>query len=399
MGNKIPGPVCEIKSSGNIINNRGPFDGTPTQSVVKIKPTPGVSGMGPDAMAKAEAQKDTKSAEVINAEKELDLLRRLYGTMKNSKNTKAYFSIDKKDQKKWVFDATAYINDRSSFFGSTKAYEKYKDEAKKELDADKEKLRAYIDPPKSIRNKHTDWRDGQEVFYCWVKKKFEKDNGTGTEYAKIIKAQQSDKLKKALETVKADYGKSFRTGGFNPRPQKRPGGVYLLGTISEHAVGNAIDIDATQNAQIDSKKWKHILAFTAKTVNRKDLKSKWKSKDASKAKMVYDAFKGVSDEWVEKLNKLLKELKAEEDKKRKAADTKTTVAVGKPATKSPAVKKDPLDVVIENDENLKKIGKAWVKKWKDGFLNMQWALVKELHEEGFNWGAVFSTPDLHHFEL
>jgi hypothetical protein len=26
-------------------------------------------------------------------------------------------------------------------------------------------------------------------------------------------------------------------------------------------------------------------------------------------------------------------------------------------------------------------------------------LVKELHEEGFVWGATFSHPDLHHFEL
>lgn len=69
------------------------------------------------------------------------------------------------------------------------------------------------------------------------------------------------------------------------------------------------------------------------------------------------------------------------------------------AAAKPAPKVDYLDQVIEADENLKKLTKSWVKKWKDGFFSLEWAVVKELHEEGFAWGVYFDPPDLHHFEL
>lgn len=398
---RVPGPLGVSDHSGNVIQTRSPLKGTRVaQAGGTLQKKPGPIGIKNQVSAKTAAKTETKSTETKNAEKELDLLRRLYGIMKDSKNKKAYFHRDKKNKKKWVYDTDAYIKYRKSFFGSTKDYENYKKEAKKDLDADKEKLRRYIDPPKTVREKHKDWKDGQEVFYAWVKKKFEKDNGTKTAYAKIIKTQKSEKLKKALATVKKDYGKSFKSGGFNPRPQKRPGGIYLLGTISEHAVGNAIDIDATKNAQISSRKWKYILAYTGKKVSTSDLKTKWKSKSTAKAKEVYDAIKAVNDEWVSKLDKSVKKLKEEEQKKAKAAaELKSVGAAGKAAGKTAGKKVDYLAKVVAGDNNLKKIGKAWVQQWKGGFLNLEWALVKELHEEGLIWGAAFSTPDLHHFEF
>lgn len=395
---RVPGPLGVSDHSGSVILNRNPLKGTlVARAGGTPKKKPGPIGIENKASAKTAAKTETKSAETKNAEKELDLLRRLYGIMKDSKNNKAYFHRKKK---KWVYDTDAYIKDRKSFFGSTKDYEDYKKEAKKDLDDDNEKLRRFIDPPKSVRKKHKDWKDGQEVFYAWVKKKFEKDNGTKVAYSKIIKAQKSEKLKKALAAVKKDYGKSFKAGGFNPRPQKRPGGVYLLGTISEHAVGNAIDINPTENAQISSQKWKYILAYTGKKVSTSDLKTKWKSKSSAKAKEVYDAIKAVNDEWISKLDKSVKKLEEEEQKKAKAAvKLKSVGAAGKAAGKSTGKKVDYLDKVIAGDNNLKKIGKVWIKKWKGGFLKLEWALVKELHEEDLIWGATFSTPDLHHFEF
>jgi len=388
---RIPGSLGLSMQRGQMIPHRGPLCGfLPFSAADTPAVTPGPTGINDKAAAKAngktEAKKDAKTTEEKNAETELDLLRRLYGTMKNSSNTKAYFSKVKKDKKTvWVYDTKEYIKDRKAFFGSTKDYEDYKKKANEDLDADNEKLRRYVDPPKAVRKKHVDWKNGQAVFYAWVKKKFEKDHGTKSEYSKIIKAQKSDKLKKALATVKKDYGKSFASGGFNPRPIKRPGGIYLLGTISEHAVGNAIDIESTKNPQIDTWRWNRIVAYTGKKASRSDLRTKWKSKDQKRAKEAYDAVKALNDEWVSKLEKAVKKL--EEDAKKKAGAPKA------------APKVDYLDRVIDADENLKRLKKQWVKKWKDGFFSLEWALVKELHEEAFDWGVHFNPPDLHHFEL
>lgn len=44
----------------------------------------------------------------------------------------------------------------------------------------------------------------------------------------------------------------FEAGGFNARPMKTPGG-YRLATLSDHALGIAIDIDTRRNAQIETR--------------------------------------------------------------------------------------------------------------------------------------------------
>lgn len=54
--------------------------------------------------------------------------------------------------------------------------------------------------------------------------------------------------------------------------------------------------------------------------------------------------------------------------------------------------KRPEDVVFAKHRNLK--------KWLGGFFTLEWALVKQLHDNGFIWGATFrNAVDLHHFEL
>lgn len=383
----------------------------PAKGVVSAKPTsapsdtPGPTGVSDEAAQAAKVKADTRSTETKNAEKELDLLRRLYSRVKNKSATKSYFSHKTvKKKKAWIYETDEYIKDRKDFFGSTKKYEDYKKKAKEELDEDKGKLRKYIEPQVSVRNKHSDWKDAQDIFYSWVKKAYDKKAGDKADFAKVIKAQMSEKLKKALDQVKSDYEKSFKAGGFNPRPQKMSG-AYRLGTISEHAVGNAIDIEAAKNPQVESWRWKRIQSYTGKKANPSDLKAKWKSKDEKKAKEAYDAFKAVNDEWVSKLSKAGK--KREEDVAKKTAAAKAAASKSdsaeatakKAEAPKPAAKVDHLRAVIDADENLKNIGANWVTKWKDGFLTLEWNLVKELHEEGFAWGALFSSPDLHHFEL
>lgn len=63
------------------------------------------------------------------------------------------------------------------------------------------------------------------------------------------------------------------------------------------------------------------------------------------------------------------------------------------------VTKGAVDAVIKATPDLQKVGARFVEKYRNGFFDLPWALVKELHEEQFLWGATFKRVDLHHFEL
>ena len=200
----------------------------------------------------------------------------------------------------------------------------------------------------------------------------------------------SEKLKTALAKVKVDYGKNFQYGGFNPRPMKRDG--YRLGTISDHGMGTAVDVESSRNAHIDTPIWLAIQAFTGKTLAHATAQIKWKTAP----KELVDTYKAINDEFVKRLAKAASDA---EEAARKAAEAPGASEAAK--AKALAVKKDPLAAAIEGNESLKKIGAALVRKWsKDGgFFNLQWELIKEFHEEGFLWGGTFEHPDLHHFQL
>ncbi len=245
-------------------------------------------------------------------------------------------------------------------------------------------------PPLGDRKSLGDWEKAQDVFYAWVRKAYHNKLGKSVDIPKLIKSQMSEKLKKALEQVKLDYGKSFQSGGFNPRPMKLNG--YRLGTISEHAIGTAIDIESAKNAHIKTAEWQHILKFTGKSMNHAARQSKWKSKP----KELFDHFQEVNDEFVKKLKKEMADVVADAKKKAETADAEKKNQAEK---EYKAISGDPMGAVIKKDANLKKIGKTFLNRWKGGFLHLPWKLVKELHEEEFLWGATFSHPDLHHFEL
>lgn len=346
-------------------------------------------------------------AELIDAEnneKELKLLQEVFGVL--SKGGKAYRRLEKKGKKKakLVDDVDAYVKDRDAFFGSATEYKKYKETAVGELEADKGKLRNLIEPNLAARKGMKNWKDAQNIFYAWVRRSYEQhpDVPKGSDIAKIIKSHSSESLKKALDQVRVDYGKPFQAGGFNPRPMKLAG-KYRLGTLSEHAIGNAIDIDAEKNAQITAAMWGHILKFTGKSLDHAARKSKWKADP----KGLYDSMVGVNDEFVKKLNESVQKAekaakdaaeKAAKEAAEKAAAAKAPPGAAKPEAK-PAAPADPLDTAIAASEDLKKIDRKFLVTWRNGFLSLEWALVKELQEEGFTWGATFTDPDLHHFEL
>jgi hypothetical protein len=57
------------------------------------------------------------------------------------------------------------------------------------------------------------------------------------------------------------------------------------------------------------------------------------------------------------------------------------------------------DAVLKEDPHLSQMSKKFITRWQNGFFDLPWALVKELHEEKLVWGAVFDRVDLHHFQL
>ena len=57
-------------------------------------------------------------------------------------------------------------------------------------------------------------------------------------------------------------GITIHAGGFNPRPKKDAAKKIRLGTLSEHATGNAVDIDDEHNLIVSNEAWAFILATT-----------------------------------------------------------------------------------------------------------------------------------------
>ena len=361
--------------------------------------TPGPTGTHGDLgaivvepVAKAEAV--AKEVTVVKEdENELKLLREVYGVVKNTK-ARTYVYRDRK--RKWHYRVKEYVKDRDAFFGSAEAYKTYLDKAREELDADKSKLRRLIEPNKKVRKKRPNWKKAQDVFYSWVRKAYENKLGEKVDIPKLIKAGMSEKLQKALKRVRVDFGKEFKRGGFNPRPMKLAG--YRLGTLSDHAIGTAADIESAKNAHIKTKVWNNILKYTGKSLSHATRKSQWKSKP----KELHKSIKEINDEFVSKLDKAVKEA---EEAIKKAEKAKAASELPKPAGakvkrgKKKAKKPTPLEVAIAKDATLRSIGAGFLKRWRKGFFSLPWSLVKEFHEEGFLWGGTFSHPDLHHFQL
>jgi hypothetical protein len=330
--------------------------------------TPGVWGINDEADFAASPPPPPKS----DAARELEVLRKVYGSVTGANSRSAYRHKDPVT-KKLVDNVDEYVMDRTSYFGGE--YESFRAEALAELEANPV-LRKLIEPPPEARKKHPDiWEEAQTTFYAWVRRgmllAFEKAGKKDVSVPATILGGMTEDLKKQLAKVRAQYKGDFKAGGFNPRPMKGAGG-YRLGTISEHALGLAVDIDHTKNAHIQvAARWNAILSVAnVAAINRT---ATWKTTP----KDLYDHIKAANDGF----------LKAVADGLKKAASEKKE---GKEATA----------FMLASDPRLKTIGESFINEWgSKGFFNMEWELVKAFHDAGFRWGAVFGTVDIHHFEM
>jgi hypothetical protein len=285
-----------------------------------------------------------------------------------------------------------YVDYRNEYFGSEAAYSKFAAESDKELEETKWNKKGTW----GLKNVVEFTGEAQKVFYRWVRKAYIKKRGDDTDVPAIIRAQMAPELVEALKKVKDAYKKDFKAGGFNPRPVKY-NGFYRLGTLSDHAVGTAADIDDKTNPQLTIPQWAFIEKLTGKKVDRRA--SRWENNPQALWKDIRD----ISDLFVKAVAARVKEIETERAAKKAALATLTSAAAvsGPPSTGFPAAavmaaaktaERDPLDVVFE--------GQPALKTYKAGFFTLEWELVEQLHAFDFLWGATFpDNVDLHHFQL
>ena len=226
----------------------------------------------------------------------------------------------------------------------------------------------------SLRKSGVRWQDAQVIFYAWTRKGYEKalaaEGRTDANIPDLIRAGQTEQLKLALKHVKHEYKPEFSAGGFNARPMKLSG-KYRLGTLSDHALGTAVDINDGQNAQLTKQQWEVVVAFTGDTTVASDStrKSMWKNSP----QQLVEAIQTISNSFATLLEEAVAATEETDDKK-------------------------ALAKAIQDNEHLRK-QPGLATGWRKGFFNLPWELVDKLKAEGFLWGATFSSPDFHHFEL
>jgi hypothetical protein len=320
-----------------------------------------------------------------------------------TESDKAEFAVVKKMP---VFDSrhrpyknvNHYVSDRTVYFGSPIVYRAFAAESDAEL-ADtawarkkgKTTLRSMIEFNRPGQAKQ------QQIFYRWVRKAYQKKYGADVNVPELIRKGMSKELADRIAEVRGSirvkkiHDEGFHAGGFNPRPVKFAH-HYLLGTLSEHATGLAVDIDDSQNAQLTAEEWRFIESLVGVKVNRS---GRWSSE--ADAEALWNDISRVNRLFVDKVAADLKRIEAERAEKEKAA---AAAKAKEPPGKSAAPAATPAKPVPPLVEILGKHADAlspWVAK---GFFHLPLELVLELHAHGFTWGATFSTNvDLHHFQI
>lgn len=324
--------------------------------------------------------------QIEEGRRELALLKRVFGSFAKAGHEKFNYMAGAPEEQRVV----GYLHERVWFFGMG-AYPRHLSEARGQLDGNGGKLRKLVEPPLKTRAHITDWKQGQDVFYAWVRRGYERTGVDPRDVPDLISSGISKKLRETLKAVRASYGKAryakLKIGGFNPRPIKHTG-HYVLGTLSDHAYGNAVDIDPAQNAQISADVWESILKFTNMSLNQATRETLWND-DPQK---LHTTIVAINAAFVRNLNAAIS--KVREDAKTRAGADPAKLKAAAAMTNDAA-----LTAAIARSATLREFPRDWVKEHKNGFFNLPWSLVKALRDEECVWGARFGTVDLHHFQL
>lgn len=303
-----------------------------------------------------------------------------------------------------------YVAYRTKYFGSAREYKDIAAQSDKELRESKLTsrkgkiitLRSRLD--EKFQGKDMD--EAANYFYRWVRQQYLLEFGGDKGFTGVpafIFRGRSDKLDEALKGVKF---RDAQYGGFNPRPIKakiKKDAYYKLGTLSDHADGLAIDIEAQDNPQISISAWAFIEKFTKKSSSVQWREAQWISAPGVLWQYVQD----LSDSFAAKCGKQEALLREQEEKQRE--EEKKKAAGGGPtgtAKVAPAGAPAPKAASQHDQERFKRkiLGDYYkeLNEYTGGFFTLEKDLVEALREHGLTWGATFglhSAIDLMHFEL
>jgi hypothetical protein len=291
-----------------------------------------------------------------------------------------------------------YVADRTRYFGAPYAYAEFAMESDAELATTQwvgKKRTRTLKQLLEYNHKHESAQ--QKIFYRWVRKAYKRKYGKDENIPELIRKGMSEDLANRIAAVrgsvrvKSIHDEQFHAGGFNPRPIKFDK-HYLLGTLSEHATGLAVDIDDTRNPQLTADEW----AFIEKLAGKKVVRTGRWSQEAD-AEGLWKDIKALSDLFVDKVAAAVGRVEKERSEKEKAAQENAQKAGAKAASSSTA---QPAKKISSLEEVLGKHFKSLAEWTSDGFFHLPLELVLELHAHGFTWGATFgSNVDLHHFQI
>jgi hypothetical protein len=311
---------------------------------------------------------DERGKPITNLQEYLHVRRRQFGAQGDT--------ADAADQKYWQFKA----------------------EAAEELAADAQhpKARRFsrLLDPEAPHAPHA----ALESFYTWLRRAY-MDHGVHDVPAAIRQAQLSgEQLTKSVKSK----GKQLVVEGANPRPEKSAQQNYELGTLSEHAFGNAVDINSRQNPVFGMDEWKTIEKAAGVAVPRNH--NVWKTLWQKNPGALWETIQEINDAFV--LNVRAVEF-ASAHHLLSSSDLNRPPG---PATRTPSLPRGQTPQKLSLDlgpplfasrevRNLL-ADKPKLLKYRHGFFTHDRHLVESLQQQGLVWGAVFENKvDLHHFEV
>lgn len=303
-------------------------------------------------------------------------------------------------------------------FGSYRSYYEFA----KESDAEVEKVRHALDEQPTVA--------AQTIFYRWVRWEYVKRGLDPLQrISQEMSAEMGARIKAARAELLRESGIALKVQGFNPRPKKAPlgkGGGYRFGTLSDHAEGNAVDIDPDHNLFVSNATWKYILAQPTTARPKGDLTlHRW----VNDPEGMYEDLVAVSDSWRDEARRRFEVerhvrqeagslvpqltapaveglsgsaprmpelpptpilgLRAPEQRKGK------TISHRYPQTK----REEVADAALANVPGMSVADK--VASVQTGLMALRSEVVLKLRAKGLVWGAAFQDPgkDIQHFEL
>ncbi len=246
--------------------------------------------------------------------------------------------------------------------------------------------------------------ESERVFFYWVAWEYCQRGFTDAQIIALFDAQIVPELRSAIAGAEARLGAKIPVQGFCPRPQ-RNGKGYVMGTLSEHGLGRAVDIEPDKNPIIDAEVWPRMEALLGMHVDRS--RRRWNEEPD----VLYDDLVAFSELWAASVLALIE---SKQNAPARAANFARqhpgTLAdygsVGAPAPKghslldsAPYSTEKPaatlagmLGVKVAQAEAMLKLPGLKL-------LNHPRQRVLALREQGLVWGATFPNVDLHHFEL